>query len=1415
MRARTIGKLTVGAGAAIALFSAATHARAQAAGVAQAPLPNVLLLVDTSGSMERMVDGSLPGDKPGTACTPGVASTPNRWATLIQALTGNMQPFSCAKMDRAANGALSNEYAINNIKPYDTDYFLPHHRPLSGAGVSACAISPWRLPGGSGKGPGPSNQASTDLVDGKYVDGFPNDALRSVLYSEISSKYPGTTGGTAIPFTSATACDVLQADDGQLDAARDYVRFAMMTFDQDTDAGTGVTAPSGGLVGPDPFKGQWSYLRATGIPAQGKPGGCATLSDFEVGARHWGAPPWEGRLVRFPDPFGSLADIERTNDQIQTVLTASRPYGATPIDAMLDDARDYLFNHPEGPGKTDPYVKGKCRRQFNILLTDGAPNLAMRTSCEGAGPPAGVCPYPGSVVPTPGIKQSIAWDIVDHLYKDDPLARIPTFVIGFAVEGSSTTIPNQGFPASFAPAEQNCTFWFNDATGKGFSKNSAAMSTYCRGGSAPPVGSTADACCQLNEIAYYGSGGTAPPYFADSQQALINAFGQVLAQITQSASTRTTPAYTATQAQSGGKSLTGSFTAAFVPNPRKPWSGKLDRYREQCDGAGSATAVTPASPDSNKGDSFHLNLAKQAADGNRLFITVVGDQAGAGADSFRTMRPFVAGGTAPDLGGAITTYRGQEFGKLDMGILADIQAGNSNSSTVNLVPALGIDKNTCKKTRDSTGLLTVPALDAKDCSDVVWRFASASITNPPLGTPAYSGFNVRCKLGSNTCAVTGAMCTVDADCDGPPPKNKGDVCVPACAALGAIFRSTPATAAAPNSLNRDEGYRIFADARATRSPALFVATTDGVLHGFKSLDEAGVGGRHELWAFVPPAVLPKLASNYPAGQQILLDGSPIVKDVVWDRDRTQLSEARQWHTTLVAGMGSNGPGYFGMNVTDVDCGSTFCDATKYQAPAKGSLEAVSAAGKPGDPTCGTGQSNCDYPLSQRGPHFLWQLTDVERLAGDPVTLPTVRKARAAADGGDGKEFVAMFGRQTGTPAITTLLYAPVSGQPAREIGVAILPGGLDGPPSKTGTCPRSGAPDISDTNWKPRANVRQWSSTACSGGTPLGGPVAGRSVTIVRLDTGEIVRHFGRTLDTPSAIQTGGRFTATNFDSPITGVPLAFPSDVGSVATRAFVGDADGTMWRLDLSAPDPADWKVSLFQDLFPGAGTPGTDGQPIVVPPVASLDPVGNVVLNVATGEQENLVASSAYNRVFSIVEGKPVGGSIRSEVRWFIDLKNGERVTGPMAVFDGTLFFATYLPEPLSGVCATAAKPFIFALDYFRPIDVLDASKGALKRYPPGLAETRPIEGGADVSVAYGNVLIPGLAIKQSLICADQSGSGTTDYFGKVERSVKNTQPPTFSLAIPVAKGVAGSIVPQKFDLPNPRTPTTVDSWALVID
>jgi type IV pilus assembly protein PilY1 len=1383
--------------APLGLVLASGEAHAQIAGATARPLPNVLLLVDTSGSMERMADSSLPSANrgaptPPNKCAPGSQSNPNRWGMLLQALTGNMQPYySCDAVDRT-QAAFKNEFKINGKPVYDADYFLPYHRPLTGAAPNACTFAAYSLPGApASAGVGPLSQGS-----GGDARDLPTDAFTQVLNDHLRTRYAANSGLDV----AANSCTFQQTPDGQLDAARDYIRFGLMTFDNDTDPGVGVMTsapPSGNVNTTNPFLGEWSYVKSgantltsstLSALAMGQPAGCTdplAPYAFEVGARHAAAPPWEGRMVGFPAPNANLFDIGRVNEDIQKVLLASRPYGATPIEGMLEDARDYLWFNDAGPNGTgankDAYVSVGCREQFIILLTDGAPNLDMRPSCTGTG---GKCPFNTSA------------KIAESLAKATGNKKVKTFVIGFSVNGAGdVAYTNDGFPTS--PLYTSCKAWYQGAGG-----TPSLMQSACAAQN-PPKGSTADACCQLNEIAYWGTDtNKVGPYFAETQADLVLSFGRILGSVTKDATTRTLPGY-APAVTIAGVGNTADYIASFIPNARKVWSGEIDRTRSVCTGA----VPTPQTPQSvTEGDSYAANLAAQSVAKKRLFISVMApatsavSPAGTAIDSARTIRPYAA--AAPTDG--IPAFVGTEIAGFD----------DTLKSTTNWAEALEVDGNTCKRSKAVTpgtqATVDVPALSAAQCTETIWGFATAKYGPIKPGGSAYD-FNVRCtgsvgNLASGFCSISGGGCTVaSSSCP-----IAGEVCVPSCAALGAIYRSSPTLVGPPNQFLRDDAYLAYSAARAGRRTTMYVASADGVLHAFKALSNSTFDpGDFELWAFVPPAVLPKLATNYPTGQQILLDGTPVVKDTVWDRKSTDPVDANQYHSTLVAGMGAGGPGYYALNVSDPDCGgiagSTACQGAKF-VPATTKAAAYAA----------------------NGPHFLWPLTDIEKASAGTDPAKQTRTAK------DGAKMVALFGRESGTPAITTLQVNP-DNTIVRQIGVAILPGGSDGCPVRNGECARAidgGAPtsfleadyDFSDSGLKRRKKVRQWGPTCTS-------PVPGRGVTIVRLDTGEILRHFGRTTqDVP--LRIAGKTTDSPFDSPVIGTPIVYPNLIGATAQKIFVGDADGTVWRIDVSSPDPAKWKVSLFQDLIsldlPSPAPGAAESQPVNIPMVLSLDPTGGLVLNAATGDQENLVVTTEKNYIYSIQEQRPTASGTPgyAKVRWYRALDSAQRVTGPMTVFDRTLYFATYKPAiPAAGTCTDGGTPTLWGMDFFNA-DPLGADKGGAPRWCP-LGKVDSVTGSCQVALTQNEdptllfpdlkgAIIPGVTIRAAQSCAtfdatpnDPALTGMSSTKFDIFFGATNTRtgggtgtPQAVRPEVPITR-------------PLPRQTARVDAWALVVD
>jgi type IV pilus assembly protein PilY1 len=278
----------------------------------------------------------------------------------------------------------------------------------------------------------------------------------------------------------------------------------------------------------------------------------------------------------------------------------------------------------------------------------------------------------------------------------------------------------------------------------------------------------------------------------------------------------------------------------------------------------------------------------------------------------------------------------------------------------------------------------------------------------------------------------------------------------------------------------------------------------------------------------------------------------------------------------------------------------------------------------------------------------------------------------------------------------------------------VLPGGPGGTPVTTGPgCPAGGRTfgDLSlDPDYPPRAQVHCYTFPNDESGA--------RSLTIVRLDTGEIIRTF-RLSKTEVSSELQARVTEANLDAPITGQPVAYPGFVGQVADRIYVGDADGRLFKVDVSAADPSLWTMKLFFDLYPSTvksratGNGYDAGQPVMLPPAVSVDDNGNVVVDVAAGVQEVLGSGQSLTGVLTSLTDlvNPALSASSTKVNWYTTFANGERVVGPMVLFSQWLYYATYRPpDPTAAECSNGTS-FVWQSSYLDPKDKTDTSLGPL--------------------------------------------------------------------------------------------------------
>ena len=122
--------------------------------------------------------------------------------------------------------------------------------------------------------------------------------------------------------------------------------------------------------------------------------------------------------------------------------------------------------------------------------------------------------------------------------------------------------------------------------------------------------------------------------------------------------------------------------------------------------------------------------------------------------------------------------------------------------------------------------------------------------------------------------------------------------------LGDIYHSTPVVIAEPAFFFTENNYTTFYNTNKGRETMIYVGTNDGMLHGFMNTDG------NEKFAIIPKSLLGKLR-NLSVTHDFYVDGSPKAYDVYFQ------SESK-WKTVIITGLRGGGPYYFAVDVTNPD-----------------------------------------------------------------------------------------------------------------------------------------------------------------------------------------------------------------------------------------------------------------------------------------------------------------------------------------------------------------------------------------------------------------------------------------------------------------------------------------------------------------
>jgi type IV pilus assembly protein PilY1 len=245
--------------------------------------------------------------------------------------------------------------------------------------------------------------------------------------------------------------------------------------------------------------------------------------------------------------------------------------------------------------------------------------------------------------------------------------------------------------------------------------------------------------------------------------------------------------------------------------------------------------------------------------------------------------------------------------------------------------------------------------------------------------------------------------------------------------------------------------------------------------------------------------------------------------------------------------------------------------------------------------------------------------------------------------------------------------------------------------ARLGTSKSAAAIGTAFFTWK--GTVQERAVAIFGGGGEVSGEAdAGKAIYVVDLATGAVIREFcnDNAACGDSIIDNSTSPSNTpGFDCPVEGDVVAFDDTPGSTLTRAFVGDACGQLWRIDLTNPDPAAWTVEMFYDAFSERALNAlwlTRRRPLKVRPALAVSHKrGELVIIAGSGDPEKPGTQFLEDRVFSLTESwDTTDEEYQAQENWVLELEEGERYTGEPIVFDKVAYFTTLAASAL-GSCA----------------------------------------------------------------------------------------------------------------------------------
>jgi hypothetical protein len=149
-------------------------------------------------------------------------------------------------------------------------------------------------------------------------------------------------------------------------------------------------------------------------------------------------------------------------------------------------------------------------------------------------------------------------------------------------------------------------------------------------------------------------------------------------------------------------------------------------------------------------------------------------------------------------------------------------------------------------------------------------------------------------------------------------------------------------------------------------------------------------------------------------------------------------------------------------------------------------------------------------------------------------------------------------------------------------------------------------------------------------------------------------------IETGSALKS---FTAGDATNKIPSGPTAYDADQDGFVNYIYFGDISGTLWKVDVSSSNIADWALyDFFEDESPKR-------RPIFYAPTVAKNDEGKILIFYGTGDEFNL-ASTAVNYFYEIEDQGATGKQI-----WTRNLDPGEKVLASPSIANWVVYFTTW--------------------------------------------------------------------------------------------------------------------------------------------